>query len=241
MTQLQKQLKQVFPTLPDEIKTLLLSSDFNDRINGLAVKYGLTEAESGVVIRIVVRLLSGIMAPVEFVGAIIDNIEIERTQATQLAQEINRDIFNPVKDALKQLHNVVQEKTAEKPAAAVSAPQPAVAAPETVVARNPSTQNTPIPEAQPKIAVEPKPSVPFGAIPEAAAGKTESNNLESKLGGAFTIKKDVMFTAPSAPASPLQPAASPASANKPSAPLPQAAITAPAQAKTLDPYRELPS
>lgn len=227
--------------IPKELSDLIANPATFETVEKIGVKFGLNRVEIGLLAQVTGSLLVGEISPNQFIATLVDYLTVPQEKAMLIAQEINRDIFNSVKEALKQLHNVAQEKGAEKPAAAVSTPQQAVAAPKTVAAQKPSTQNTPIPEAQPKIAVGLKPSVPFGAIPEAAAGKTESNNLESKLGGAFTIKKDVMFTAPSAPASPLQPAASPASVNKPSAPLPQAAITAPSQAKTLDPYRELPS
>lgn len=106
MTQLQQQIQQVFPTLPEAIKTLLLSADFNDRIEVIAKKNGLDEDQVGILIRITVRLLVGVISPTQFVSSIIDNTEVERETASFIAQEINRDIFNPIKDALKEVHAV---------------------------------------------------------------------------------------------------------------------------------------
>lgn len=256
MTQLQEQLSKIFPTLPDDIKSLLLAEDFNDRIEVITAKYSLDEVDSGIMIRIVVRLLSGIIAPSEFVSAIIENIDIEKAQATLLAQEINRDIFNPVKEALKQLHNVGVGKDSE-----VKTVSPTPSITETVntnqsntlqvsqkkeavvtqvfepVKARPVQISTPQPVVPPKNTEDPKPAIPFGAIPEE---KPEVNNLESKLGGAFTIKKEVMYTAQSTPTPPIQPVSPSTQAAKPGVQPPQPTTPAP-QVKTADPYRELPS
>jgi hypothetical protein len=122
MTLLQQQIKSVFPTLPDKIKDLLLSEDFNERVEHVALHYTLDEVGTGVLIRITVRLLAGIIPPTQFVSTIIEEIDIPRERAALMAQEINRDIFNPIKEELKQIHQIGQSVAPATPSAAPSTP-----------------------------------------------------------------------------------------------------------------------
>lgn len=117
MTLLQQQLKLVFPTLPEKVKDLLLSPDLNTRIESIASRYTLNDITTGALIRITVRLLAGIIPPTQFVSSIIDEIDIPRERAALIAQEINRDIFNAIKEDLKQIHMVEQGTTSVSPLA----------------------------------------------------------------------------------------------------------------------------
>ncbi len=106
MTMLQQQLQNVFPTLPEEIKDLLLSENFNDGVSKVAQAHGCDEIQTGMLIRLTVRLLSGLIPATQFVSLITEELDISHDESAFIAQEINRDIFNPIKDALKQVHAV---------------------------------------------------------------------------------------------------------------------------------------
>lgn len=128
MTMLQQQLRAVFPTLPTKIKDLLLSEDFNARVEHIASHYTLDEVGTGALTRIIVRLLAGIIPPTQFVNAITEEIDVPRDKAAFIAQEVNRDIFNPIKDELAQVHRVEQGKVVATPSTASNTP-PLQAAP----------------------------------------------------------------------------------------------------------------
>lgn len=116
MTLLQQQIKSVFSTLPQKIQDLLLSEDFNERVEQVALHYTLDEIDTGILIRITVRLLAGIIPPTQFVSTIIEEIDIPREKAAFIAQEINRDIFNPLKEELKQIHQIGESAAPAAPA-----------------------------------------------------------------------------------------------------------------------------
>lgn len=113
MTVLQQQLQSVFPKLPDAIKDLLLSEDFNDRVEKVAKNHHCDETQTGMLIRLTVRLLSGITPATRFVSGIEEELDISHSEAAFIAQEINRDIFNTVKDALKQVHSSLKAEPAD--------------------------------------------------------------------------------------------------------------------------------
>ena len=210
MTILQQQLKQVFPTLPKEIKDLLLSEDFNDRIEKIAAAHKLNEYDAAVLVRLTVRLLSGITSPTTFVSGIVENIEVDHAKAVLIAQDLNRDIFNPVKDALKTLYGGKVENTQPESVESIknntsdvhiqpqTAPEKATIPPPTFSLANalgkdngttPSSAQTPVNTTP---ISKPKPQ-PADNMPKPHIG----NIFEEKLGGAFRVKSDtVEYTTP---------------------------------------------
>lgn len=217
MTLIQQQIKSVFARLPQEIRDLITSEDFNDRIEVIAKKHGLDDVETGTLIRTTVRLLIGVIAPTQFVLAVTENIEIERDKAALIAQDINRDIFNPVKEELKQVHAlpVGADGAATKPASESPTPAPAFS-PQVSPKLSPTGASLPTsaPAAQ-------TPTAPHLAAPSQSI-------FEQKMGGTFRLKSDTTSHAG---------AAAPAVA--PSAVMPSPS-TAPAAKPKVDPYREAP-
>lgn len=246
--------------LPKEITDLIANPATYEQIELMGNKFALNRVETGLLAQVIGSLLTGEIKPNEFVASIVDYLAVPQEKAMLIAQDINRDIFNSVKDALKQLHSVEENKTPEiksTPASlatpqlvsAVSevTPEQTLAPKETVVTKifepaqsRPVVMSTPAPVIPAKTTEEAKPIIPFGAIPATPETKTDSNNLESKLGGAFTIKKEVMYTAQNTPTPIMSPNVPTTPKLQPAVPLPQAEAVAP-QAKTLDPYRELPA
>ncbi len=182
MTLIQQQVQAVFPSLPEVIRDLITSEDFNDRIEAIATKHGLNEDQSSALIRITVRLLIGVIPPTQFVSSIIENTEIEREEAALVAQEINRDIFNPVKDALKEIH--IAGKAPILPATApVVTTQPASTAPVAPVAPPTPAIKFSVAQALGNTATTTPPATPQANMPQPHIG----NIFEEKLGGAFRL------------------------------------------------------
>lgn len=90
--------------LPDEIRLLLSAESTVDAIERIAQKQGLPPMERGFLVRICANLMRGAIPPTDFVHTISDELDIPRDKAAYLAQEINRDVFSLVKDALKKVH-----------------------------------------------------------------------------------------------------------------------------------------
>ena len=102
MVEIKKQ--KTFAELPEEIRELLSDETLVERIEAIAARQGLPPMEQGFLVRICANLMKGIIAPGVFVNTIVDELDISREKAATLAQEINRDIFSPVKDALRAVH-----------------------------------------------------------------------------------------------------------------------------------------
>lgn len=217
MTLIQQQIKSVFVRLPQEIRDLITSEDFNDRIEVIAKKHGLDEDQTGALIRTTVRLLIGVIAPTQFVVAVTENIEIDREKASLIAQDINRDIFNPVKEELKQVHAL--------PGSGASSPAPKPASPTPA-----SAPVSPLPQVSPKpapvSAVSAKPAPAASAISSTPPLAAPSQSIfEQKMGGTFRMKSDTT---------------SHGAATQPKGVAPSAVMPDPTSPPKIDPYREAP-
>ncbi|OGZ08400.1 MAG: hypothetical protein A3C93_04275 [Candidatus Lloydbacteria bacterium RIFCSPHIGHO2_02_FULL_54_17] len=95
--------------MPQRVREVLSAEETIDILENIGVKYGLSELDRGFLMRITGKLLNGALPPTEFVKKIVEDIDISRDQAISIAQEINRDIFNEIKD---QLLNEVHAKGA---------------------------------------------------------------------------------------------------------------------------------
>lgn len=282
-----------YAALPQEIRDLITDPGTFEKIEATAGKYGLNSVETGLLAQITGTLLTGAIRPNEFVPTIADYLNMAQENAALIAQELNRDIFNDVKDALRQLHGgspAAASVPTPYPAAGVaslsSLPPARIEMPEAgkhvlpevvpVASALPQAKPvTPFPppfvpkpvmstttepaQTPPLAAVQQPPKLPTPEVPAVpkivlptppvavptppAAAPAAVNNLEAKLGGTFTIKKDVMYTQPGTPAPitpmSLSPEASPPTAPNPVLPTPPPATFA--APPISDPYRELPS
>jgi hypothetical protein len=285
---------KAYALLPQEIRDLITDPSTFSTIEGVGTKHGLTTVEIGLLAQATGSLLRGESRPNQFVSMIADVLSMSQENAALIAQDLNRDLFNAVKDSLKQVHSqentppvnpiptpypgaaAVATKTAEKPVLPVL---PSVPIQQTRPISPPPTQGTPARPASTftsaaqlsssdavlpprQVATPATPSSAVAAVPPTISIPTTppspqviaqqptqpiSNNLESKLGGAFTIKKEVMYTQPGGPA-PLSSAPQPV---MPPPVVPKVASTTPNAVSNntpvvpppiqKDPYRELPS
>lgn len=115
----QEQIKAQLRTLPQAVREYLADPATEDRIALIGNKYKFTKVETGLLAQVTSMLIIGLLKPTEFIASLIDYLALSRETAVLLAQDINRDIFNPVKDLLKQIHHL------EQPAAILSPIQPA--------------------------------------------------------------------------------------------------------------------
>lgn len=213
-------------TLPKDLQEAIEAPETLEILEKLAPTYQLDVVHIGLLHRLTVKLLAGVIAPREFVTLITDDLGIEQATSMLIAQDINRDIFSKVKNSLKSITAETAEVTAKAPIVSpysTKADEKMSPAQESVKISNDTpvtpvtekTVETPIsaPKATPEVVVTPKqeqirditpPMVsrvmtnevvssesavkPIGQIKQAET--KVANILESKLGGAFSIKKD---------------------------------------------------
>ncbi len=100
----QQQAREQYLKLPQPIRDVLSDDETVKKIEGIAQNNGLTKVEGGMLSQVTSMLMMGFIQPNQYVTEIEKNISVTREVAAHIAQEINRDIFNPIKDALKDVH-----------------------------------------------------------------------------------------------------------------------------------------
>ncbi len=185
-----------FNNLPQAIKDLLLSEKLVDDVEGIAKHHGLRPEEYGLLLRATTQLLEGNMPATEYMASLVGELDLSREKAALVAQDINQNIFNPVKEELKQVHAVNGAKDGVTP----PQPLPKVAS-SSHLSSNPVATATPAP--LPKLS----------EIAAAYTGKTEKpmppqspplsapsqSIFEQKMGGTFRMKSDTTSHAGSVP------------------------------------------
>lgn len=233
------QLRDRLNKLPNDIQQELSSDDLGLIIQIIGSDAGITPEQSLDVEDEVVMVLMGTSHPKDFIRNIQSKIGVDQEKAHAIAEKVNDEIFQPVKESLKIVHNIKDEgasqqalSDSEASVASVSAsvehPTPNIPLPPVPPTPPGSTLNAPRSTANtfPQMIVPPIPQgaslaseasiVSIPKIPEAP--KPSQNIFEQKLQGVFKMPKEETLV-PQKPSSPPTP---------PTPPRPSG----------IDPYRE---
>ena len=159
----QQQLRDQFQSLPEVVRSTISDPATYEAIERVGLAQGLTKVEAGLLAQATSLLMMGFIEPNKYVSVLIDQLSVSQEVAAIIAQEINRDIFNKIKDALKEVHGIAKASTA---------PVPSSVFPQKTAPSNFATPSAASPMATPKIEAPVSPS-PLTATLDVAAMKTE--------------------------------------------------------------------
>lgn len=125
----QKQIDAVRQTLPEELHEAMVSMETAQHIWDIKAKYGVVDERGNEIPTYVGYVLMGLMLPTEFVAVLKEELKLPKKTAEDMAHDINRFIFYPVKPALEQLHSMdigarAKEKEEEEPGEQPEAKEP---------------------------------------------------------------------------------------------------------------------
>lgn len=231
-----EQIVAQYKKLPGDLQKLVVSEDLGTGIQLIGRDTGITPEQALDVEDEVVAILMGTSHPKDFIRNIQSKLNIDQEKARAIAERVNEEIFQPVRESLKLVHGIKDEapmtpKPGEKPSVfkvldstqqAISAqpktptPPAAPKTPMPPVAPKPAGGSSVFPEmiVPPKINVEMAPKPPAPAQPQAP-----QNIFEQKLQGVFKMPKEETLVPPKSSSS---------------------APPTPPRMGSVDPYRELP-
>ncbi len=141
-----EEIEQHFQELPEALKEQMLSADNSERIFQAGKKFGLTVEQVGFLAEESGYVVLGLTRPNDFVTRLRDHLGIDNETAKTIAQEINHQIFFPLREMLKTAHQF--EITQEK----IQAAQPTPIMPKPQAPLSPPIKPTPpIPPLRPKV------------------------------------------------------------------------------------------
>ncbi len=107
------QIEKVQEKLPEELLETLFSVETAETLWDIAKRHDLMDERGSKMSDYVGYVLMGILLPQEFSTLLEKELKLSKKTAEQVAREINRFIFYPIKPALEQLHRMEIEVTAK--------------------------------------------------------------------------------------------------------------------------------
>ena len=100
-----EQVAKVREKLPEELQEALFSLETTNAIANACLKQNISNANNIKITEYVGYVLLGLALPQDFEQLLQKDLKIPKKKAQEIAREINRFIFYPVKPALEQLHS----------------------------------------------------------------------------------------------------------------------------------------
>lgn len=101
-----EQMREMYLELPEDLKDAYFSVDISDKIAQIGGKHGLEVDKMGQLGGEVGYILLGITHPNKFIPNLADKLGLDKTKAREIAEEINKEIFFPIRDSLRKIHNI---------------------------------------------------------------------------------------------------------------------------------------
>src|SRR3989344_3936363 len=136
MEHTKEQVQEKFKTLPEDIQGLIMDDDFGPAVTLLCKELGVDAVKALDVEDEVFDILIGFSHPKDFIHNIRSKIGVDEEKARAIAEKVNNEIFQLVKESLKVVHNITETNSE---ASVSSAPPDALR----------STPNVPRPPAPP--------------------------------------------------------------------------------------------
>ena len=98
-----------YEQLPSILKEALFSTDVAEQMTEIGKKFGLTIEKTGIMAEETGYVMLGLARPNEFTGNLAHGLQINKDKATDIAAEINHQIFFPLREELKRTHDFDME------------------------------------------------------------------------------------------------------------------------------------
>lgn len=109
-----KELRTRFELLPDEIKNILTSSDYQMKLFETAKKYKLTYEQLGKLEIETTMVLLGVSSPANYENTLETELGKKKGELTQMISEIKEQVFAPIKASLMSLYSREEENDDEE-------------------------------------------------------------------------------------------------------------------------------
>lgn len=105
-----QEFREHFQKLPIHLRNAISSTETSNIISDIAQKHALLIDKTGELAAETGLLMLGITHPNEFVGNLAERLQVDRAAASKIADDINQQIFAPVREHLRAMFGIAQEK-----------------------------------------------------------------------------------------------------------------------------------
>lgn len=114
-THTQEELVNRYEKLPQALKDAIFSEVNAEKMYALGKRNGLTIDQMGSVTSETGYVILGIAHPKDFVRNLKQKLNIDQEKVRQIAEDINREIFRPIREHLKDLYKLADLEVSEVP------------------------------------------------------------------------------------------------------------------------------
>ena len=101
-----QQLDTQYEKLPDALKDAIFSPEIAEKMFEIGKKHGLTMEKTGFAAEETGFVILGLLPPREFASSLAGRLALDTDRATALASDINHQVFFPLREALKDTHQI---------------------------------------------------------------------------------------------------------------------------------------
>ncbi len=130
-----EEMLELYRVLPEEIKDALFAPETTDIYEGIKTRHELSAGERSIISNQAGLLMMGLVHPRELLPNLIAELKLPREKVAPIVQDLNRELFAPLKDILKIIHGLDEgAQTTEPKTAPTSKPSAPILSPLSIPA-----------------------------------------------------------------------------------------------------------
>lgn len=105
----EEQIAQMYDNLPEDLKDAIFGVEMNEIVEKIGRENQLNIEQIGDLANETGMVMLGVTHPNEFIANLAERLETDKEKARAIAQEINEQVFKPVRDSLRKIHNMRED------------------------------------------------------------------------------------------------------------------------------------
>ena len=123
--EVKKIIKESYKRLPFDLKKAIVSSETRQHIQAVVEKHQLNSDQAADLETEIAIVLLGLRSPADFIVNVKNALNVPAEKARAIADDINTEIFRPIRESLKKIHGISETPTSPlKPELASRVPTP---------------------------------------------------------------------------------------------------------------------
>lgn len=110
-----QQITEMYENLPQDLRDAIFSVGTNNVVQEIGGKYKLMIDKVGILGNETGMVMLGVTHPNDFIANLARRLEVDKQTAHDIAQDINQQIFQKVRESLRKVHGMGDEKEASQP------------------------------------------------------------------------------------------------------------------------------
>ena len=118
----QRTIQDQFVTLPKDVQDAILSPTLRNALDTLQTRNSLTIEQAGAVENETLFIMLGLEHPRDYLKNLSRETSLPPEKARQIATDVNEQIFKPIRESLKKIHNITDNRQPTSPVSSIQYP-----------------------------------------------------------------------------------------------------------------------